>query len=89
MPVEIVGIAENLLEQRRRDLLVRHLDALREAVRVTRRERPFHIDAWGVLPDRMHCVWTRGGPLLEHPIGAAGGAEMLTPRLYKAYPVIR
>lgn len=32
----------NLLE-RRRDTLVRHVDALREAVRVTRRERPFHL----------------------------------------------
>ncbi len=47
----------NLLE-RRRDTLVRHIDTLRAAVRVTRRERPFHIDAWVVLPDHMHCVWT-------------------------------
>ncbi len=34
----------NLLE-RRRDILVRHVDRLREAVRRTREERPFHIDA--------------------------------------------
>lgn len=47
----------NLLE-RRLDTLVRHIGALREAVRVTRRERPFQIDAWVVLPDHMHCVWT-------------------------------
>lgn len=47
----------NLLE-RRLDLLVRHIDQLREAVRVTRCERPFHIDAWVVLPDHMHCIWT-------------------------------
>lgn len=47
----------NLLE-RRLDTLVRHIDLLREAVRMTRRERPFHIDAWVVLPDHMHCVWT-------------------------------
>lgn len=47
----------NLLE-RRLDLLVRHIDLVREAVRVTKRERPFHIDAWVVLPDHMHCVWT-------------------------------
>jgi putative transposase len=47
----------NLLE-RRLDTLVRHVDALREAVRTTKRERPFHIDAWVVLPDHMHCVWT-------------------------------
>jgi putative transposase len=48
----------NLLEQRL-DTLVRHIDVLREAVRVTRGERPFHIDAWVVLPGHMHCVWTR------------------------------
>ena len=24
----------------------------------TRFERPFHIDAWVVLPDHMHAVWT-------------------------------
>jgi putative transposase len=47
----------NLLE-RRLDTLVRYIQALRDAVRVTRRERPFHIDAWVVLPDHMHCVWT-------------------------------
>jgi putative transposase len=48
----------NLLE-RRSDLLVRHIDTLREAVRRTRRERPFRIDAWVVLPDHMHCIITR------------------------------
>ena len=47
----------NLLE-RRSDLLVRHIDALREAVRRTRRERPFGVDGWVVLPDHMHCVIT-------------------------------
>lgn len=38
--------------------LVEHIDALREAVRLTRAGRPFRIDAWVVLPDHMHCVWT-------------------------------
>ena len=47
----------NLLE-RRLDTLVRHIDILREAVRATRRDRPFYIDAWVVLPDHMHCIWT-------------------------------
>lgn len=47
----------NLLE-RRQDTLVRHVEALREAVRVMRRERPFHLDAWVVLSDHRHCVWT-------------------------------
>jgi putative transposase len=30
---------------------------LREAVRATRAERPFDIDAFVVLPDHSHCVW--------------------------------
>jgi putative transposase len=47
----------NLLE-RRTDLLVRHIDSLREAVARTRAERPFHIDGWVVLPDHVHCVLT-------------------------------
>ena len=47
----------NLLD-RRSDLLVTEIDALREAVRRTRQRSPFHIDAWVVLPDHMHCLWT-------------------------------
>ena len=45
------------LAHRGSDLLVREIDRLREAVRVTRAERPFAIDAWVVLPDHMHCIW--------------------------------
>jgi putative transposase len=40
------------------DALIRHIDALRNAVQITRAERPFRIEAWVVLPDHMHCVWT-------------------------------
>ena len=47
----------NLLD-RRSDLLVAQIDALRAAVRGVRARSPFHIDAWVVLPDHMHCVWT-------------------------------
>jgi len=47
----------NLLE-RRRTLLVDHIDVLRHAVRRVRARHPFHIDAWVVLPDHMHCIWT-------------------------------
>jgi putative transposase len=38
--------------------LVTQINALREAVRTTRTRSPFHIDAWVVLPDHMHCLWT-------------------------------
>lgn len=47
----------NLLE-RRSGLLVAHVDALRDAVRTVRARRPFRIDAWVVLPDHMHAIWT-------------------------------
>ena len=47
----------NLLE-RGSTLLVTHVDALRNAVRKVRTRQPFHIDAWVVLPDHMHAVWT-------------------------------
>jgi putative transposase len=47
----------NLLD-RRSDLLATQIDALRDAVRKVRRRAPFHIDAWVVLPNHMHCLWT-------------------------------
>ena len=47
----------NLLE-REKSLLVDHIDALREAIRDTKIRKPFHIDAWVVLPDHLHCIWT-------------------------------
>ena len=46
------------LADRSSTLLVDRIEDLRDAVRVTRKERPFGIDAWVVLPDHMHCVWT-------------------------------
>ena len=39
-------------------MLVIQSDALRDAVRQVRAGAPFHIDAWVVLPDHMHCRWT-------------------------------
>ena len=47
----------NLLD-RHRPLLVEHIGALRESVRRVRELMPFHIDAWVVLPEHMHVVWT-------------------------------
>jgi putative transposase len=46
------------LKDRRSRLLVEHITALREAVAKVRRQRPFDINAWVVLPDHMHAVWT-------------------------------
>ena len=47
----------NLLD-RRSHLLVEHIDLLREAVRAVKRRRPFHFDAWVVLPEHLRAVWT-------------------------------
>jgi putative transposase len=46
------------LRDRRSDLLVAHIAIVRDAVRATRARAPFHIDAWVILPDHMHCLWT-------------------------------
>ena len=46
------------LRDRHSDLLVREIEPLRAAVRQTRARLPFHIDAWVVLPEHMHCLWT-------------------------------
>jgi putative transposase len=47
----------NLLD-RGSELLVRRIDLLRDAVRRVRDRTPLHIDAWVVLPDHLHCLWT-------------------------------
>jgi REP element-mobilizing transposase RayT len=52
-----VFFSVNLLERGRNDLLVRNIDSLRDAVRLTRAERPFEIIAWVVLPEHMHAIW--------------------------------
>ncbi len=46
------------LADRRAATLVDHAPALREAFRVTRRDRPFAIDAIVVLPEHLHVVMT-------------------------------
>ena len=34
------------------------LDALRVVISDEARKRPFNVDAWVVLPDHMHFLWT-------------------------------
>ena len=46
------------LADRRSRALVDHVEALREAVRRIQQARPFRIDAWVVLPDHLHAIWT-------------------------------
>jgi len=46
------------LRDRSSDLLVREIQLLRDTVRAVKARYPFHIDAWVVLPEHMHCLWT-------------------------------
>jgi putative transposase len=40
------------------NLLTEHISAFGEAVRQARSRKPFHVDAWVVLPDHAHSIWT-------------------------------
>jgi putative transposase len=33
-------------------------NVLRLAVQYVRARRPFDIDAWVLMPDHLHCIWT-------------------------------
>jgi putative transposase len=49
-----------VVTHRRRPVLClpESLDAMKDVVRKVAETRPFQIDAWVVLPDHLHCVWT-------------------------------
>lgn len=46
------------LAQRGGDLLLREVDRLRGVVAQVRQHRPFQINAFVVLPDHIHAIWT-------------------------------
>jgi putative transposase len=39
-------------------LLTEHISAFGEAIRLARCKRPFHVDAWVVLHNHAHAIWT-------------------------------
>lgn len=47
----------NLAERHNNDLLISHIDLLREAFRLTKRQYPFIIEACVILPEHLHCIW--------------------------------
>lgn len=61
-----------VLGHRDSTLLVDHIDLLREAISETKAQRPFKVDAWVVLPDHMHFVWTL--PEGDNDLGVRVGA---------------
>ncbi|ASA60658.1 MULTISPECIES: REP-associated tyrosine transposase RayT [Enterobacteriaceae] len=46
------------LRNRRSQLLTTQYQTLRNAIIKVKRARPFEINAWVVLPEHMHCIWT-------------------------------
>ena len=47
-----------VLASRKGDLLVQHIETLRDAFKHVKERHPFTIDAMVVLPDHLHCIWT-------------------------------
>ncbi len=72
------------LHDRSSDLLVTHINALREAVRLTAAKSPFYIDAWVVLPEHMHCIWT----LPEGDLDYSGRWRAIKTAFSKSIPAI-
>lgn len=58
MPGATYFFTVNLAERHGNDLLLRHIDVLREAFRITRQAHPFIVDAAVVLPEHLHCLWS-------------------------------
>jgi putative transposase len=44
----------NLLQRKGNDLLVRHIQSLRESIKTVKAHHPFEIHGWVVLPEHMH-----------------------------------
>lgn len=58
MPGGTCFFTANPLQRHHNDLLIREIDLLRETVKRVREKYPFQIDAWVILPEHLHCVWT-------------------------------
>ena len=48
----------NLAERHGNRLLVDNIDLLRQVFRKVKQDHPFEIDAFVLLPEHLHCIWT-------------------------------
>ena len=46
------------LADRHQGLLVHHVETLHAVVKTVNRRHPFHMDAYVILPDHLHAIWT-------------------------------
>ena len=57
--VQIVGpVSAAPPGSKARSAHTRHIDSLRSATSTVKRAKPFTINAWVILPEHMHCIWT-------------------------------
>jgi len=55
-PVGAYFFTINLLQRKDNDLLIRHIQSLRESVKTVKAHHSFKIHGWVVLPEHMHCL---------------------------------
>lgn len=58
MPGGTFFFTVNLLNRNQNDLLISHIYEFRQAVKTVRKNHPFTIHGWVVLPDHLHCIMT-------------------------------
>jgi putative transposase len=72
----------NLLKRKDNDLLVKHVDVLKNAIKQVKQAHPFIIHAWVILPDHMHCVIE----LPQEDLDFATGLRLIKINFSKALP---
>ena len=77
------------LHDRKSTLLIDHLEFLRDAVRKTREARPFTIEAWVVLPEHMHAIWTLPPDAADYSSRWRSIKSQFTHQLAKQIPINR
>jgi putative transposase len=56
------------LAERKRTLLVDHIDHFGSAMKKVKAKHPFHIDAMVILSDHLHAVWTLPESDADYPV---------------------
>jgi putative transposase len=62
-------------------ILAGSLDAMKDVFRNVVQKRPFRVDAWVVLPDHLHCIWTMPEGDSDYPVRWAMVKKELTKQL--------
>ena len=47
-----------VLANRNDSILIDHVPEFTSAIQLVKTKRPFGMNAWVILPDHMHCLWT-------------------------------